>query len=415
MLGKGAPPPAKSKPTLPPKSTGQSKVRSQPPVFLPPKAGPPPRSRGPPPKAGQLSPKARQSPPPKAQSSPKAQSPSKLVGQPPPPKAQLSPKVQSPPKLVGQPPPFTAPKVGQLPPKARPKEKTEEKNDEKKMSAPGPTRYRGITKNDDSDDDLETQKRKPSPLKSIKNVDDMKSGVAGLGPLEPDDDAIFESYLMKRIGVGGPSTHYWEIRFFRLEKTVKNQHSLRWWTSHFQDNSRGKVLITPGVTTCMSFERDAYDEGRRRNLFGIQEKVKGSPVVLDAPNTIMKNKWLEIFGSLGVANKGEIPAEKTNSQSIKEGWIVKQGAVIGTWHRRFFVLLPNMAMYYKWKRDKRPAGVIALSSSSKISVAPASKGNFCLSLRPGGGDPREYFVRCYDSDALQSWLKAFEKAMGNIK
>jgi len=282
------------------------------------------------------------------------------------------------------------------------------------MESPG-TRYRGITKNDDSDDDMPPGRRSlgPSPLSKSSTVE-TKMGVAGLGKPNADDNALFEGYLMKRIGAGGASTHYWQIRFFRLEKKPKGEHQLIWWTSHFQDTRKGRLTINSGVSTCMTFERDAYDEGRRRNLCGLQEKAKGSPIILDAPNGPLKAKWMEVFTSVGATNIGEIKAEKTNSQSVKEGWVVKQGSMVGTWHRRFLVLLPQMAMYYKWKRDKRPLGVIALASTGKITVAPKNKGKNCFSLKPSSTE-REYFMRCYDSDALKSWISAFDKSLRSMK
>jgi len=363
MFGKGAPPP----------SSPPGKGRA------------PPTARGPP---GALPPKAKGKPPPSS---------GKPPGKPPPSSGKPPGK---PPPSSGKPPPSGSKTSGR---------------EEKKQASPKATRYRGITQNDDDDDAPRTMAKSPMSGKTVET----KMGIAGLGPTDPDDAAKFEGYLMKRIGVGGPSTHYWEIRFFRIDKNNKNETVLFWWTSHFQDNSKGKLVIKPGVSTCMSFERDAYDEGRRRNLIGVQAQVKGSPVIMDCPNGPLKQKWLEVLGQAGCSNQGEIPAEKTNTQSVKEGWIVKRGAVVGTWHRRFLVLLPQMAMYYKWKRDKRPLGVIPLTANGKVSVAPANKGKNCLALIPnikGDGDAaREYYIRCYDSDALKSWLSTFSQAMKGIR
>ena len=69
----------------------------------------------------------------------------------------------------------------------------------------------------------------------------------------------------------------------------------------------------------------------------------------------------------------------------KSGWLRKQGGVVKTWHRRWFVLNGEYLFYFQKEEDVRPVGVISLQGNKIIQhpINPDEPDKFLLEIIPG--------------------------------
>lgn len=261
----------------------------------------------------------------------------------------------------------------------------------------------------------------PSPLAALASsstltgIDDFPGG----NDIGYSEDTIKESYLVKRLGVG---LIYWEIRYLSLRRTPNGTFTLSFFANHFKGqglSGKGKTELAKGSSSCCVFDRDAYAEGRRKNLFGVRTKKGRSEqlTVLDAPTAQVRQAWLSTFVSLGIPNMGLVHAEKRNDLSVREGWIRKLGQNVSSWKSRYFVLLPQMAMYYKWSKDKRPQGVISLNKDSTIELDPHPKraNHFIIVPNPGTPEVRTYKLKAHDLEHRDLWIKAFNECINGMQ
>ena len=65
----------------------------------------------------------------------------------------------------------------------------------------------------------------------------------------------------------------------------------------------------------------------------------------------------------------------------KDGWLTKQGGMVKTWKRRWFVLKVNYLYYYKLKEDPQPLGFIPIDRASiKVLEENPHKKSFCFGI-----------------------------------
>jgi len=217
-----------------------------------------------------------------------------------------------------------------------------------------------------------------------------------------DRNIIMQGYGMKRLGAGPESTHYWEPRYF-----VLTQGLLEWYVDHQMQSRKGNIKIKAG-TVCMTYDREKFDEGRRRFVWGVAKNAKSSPTLIDSYNTSSQTAWVKALEKQNCSNIGHVTPIKKNSESIKEGWLGKKEVIWGT---RYVLLLPQLLMYFKWKRDKQPLAVVPFFKNTEVRQGKQET-QFLL-IDPSR--KTKYLFRCYDKYACKGWMDAIKGCVDKIK
>ncbi|XP_052265586.1 rho GTPase-activating protein 24-like isoform X1 [Dreissena polymorpha] len=91
---------------------------------------------------------------------------------------------------------------------------------------------------------------------------------------------------------------------------------------------------------------------------------------------IASNKWWELRMSQS--------QQQGSSSLTKCGWLRKQGGMVKTWHRRWFVLNGDYLFYFQKEDDVRPLGMISLPGNKIIQhpANPEDPDKFLLELIP---------------------------------
>lgn len=225
-------------------------------------------------------------------------------------------------------------------------------------------------------------------------------------PLERDNSTITfaeqpknvmcEGYCMKRIGMGGKATHYWEVRYFVLTNT-----SLSWYTDHLMQRRKGNIDWTKGSSCVMIFDREKYDEGRRRFVWGVAKTAKSTPTIIDAYNQGQQKMWVDTCVKAGFKHSGKILAKKKNPGSVKEGWMNKKNII---WQTRYMVLLPQMMIYFKWKRDKQPQDVIPFYKNTIVKEGKGEDQFIVVDVVKN----QEVQFKCHDKYSRRDWQVAIQ-------
>lgn len=108
-----------------------------------------------------------------------------------------------------------------------------------------------------------------------------------------------------------------------------------------------------------------------------------------------------------------------SSRHVKTGWLRKQGGMVKSWHRRWFVLNGDCLFYFAKEDDLRPLGTIYLPGNKIIQHPsnPDEPDKFLLEIVPGKVPQKmapnhDSFLLCAASDdERQEWIKAIRKTM----
>lgn len=94
---------------------------------------------------------------------------------------------------------------------------------------------------------------------------------------------------------------------------------------------------------------------------------------------------------------------------LKEGWLTKQGGVIKTWKRRWFVLNKSTLIYYK-KPGAEEQGRIQLDSASNVLTAPECKRQPSFKVIT---KQRTFYMVADVSQQVSEWIAAISSAMAS--
>ncbi|XP_008313247.1 pleckstrin homology domain-containing family A member 1 isoform X2 [Cynoglossus semilaevis] len=96
---------------------------------------------------------------------------------------------------------------------------------------------------------------------------------------------------------------------------------------------------------------------------------------------------------------------------IKTGYCVKQGAVMKTWKRRYFVLDENALSYYKSDLDREPLRVISLKEIHKVQECKQSELMMRDNLFQMVTSSRTFFIQADSPEDMHSWIRAISGAI----
>eukprot|EP01083_Nonionella_stella_P157616 511900_1 len=105
------------------------------------------------------------------------------------------------------------------------------------------------------------------------------------------------------------------------------------------------------------------------------------------------------------------PAQSYSQQSLKSGFLEKQGGAIKTWKRRWFVLQINGQLsYYMDQKAKKPISVINCNTATALSQESFGKGNKAFGMKMCTPKRNWKFV-CKDKQERQEWFSTLRSVM----
>ncbi|KAF7657940.1 hypothetical protein LDENG_00019190 [Lucifuga dentata] len=96
---------------------------------------------------------------------------------------------------------------------------------------------------------------------------------------------------------------------------------------------------------------------------------------------------------------------------IKAGYCVKQGAVMKTWKRRYFMLDENSISYFKSDLEREPLRVIPLKEIHKVQECKHSDLMMRDNLFEMVTSSRTFFIQADSPEHMHSWIKAISGAI----
>ncbi|XP_068597238.1 pleckstrin homology domain-containing family A member 1-like [Brachionichthys hirsutus] len=96
---------------------------------------------------------------------------------------------------------------------------------------------------------------------------------------------------------------------------------------------------------------------------------------------------------------------------IKSGYCVKQGAVMKTWKRRYFLLEENSLSYFKSDLDKEPLRMIPLKEVHKVQECKQSDIMMRDNLFEVVTPTRTFYIQADSPEGMHSWIKAVSGAI----
>ncbi|XP_033840966.1 pleckstrin homology domain-containing family A member 1 isoform X1 [Periophthalmus magnuspinnatus] len=98
-------------------------------------------------------------------------------------------------------------------------------------------------------------------------------------------------------------------------------------------------------------------------------------------------------------------------QIVKSGFCVKQGAVMKTWKRRYFLLDENALSYFKSDLDREPLRMIPLKEIHKVQECKQSEPMMRDNLFELVTSYRTFYVQADSPEDMHSWIKAISGAI----
>nr|XP_055027445.1 pleckstrin homology domain-containing family A member 1a isoform X1 [Misgurnus anguillicaudatus]XP_055027446.1 pleckstrin homology domain-containing family A member 1a isoform X1 [Misgurnus anguillicaudatus] len=97
--------------------------------------------------------------------------------------------------------------------------------------------------------------------------------------------------------------------------------------------------------------------------------------------------------------------------AIKAGYCVKQGALMKTWKRRYFVLEQNSMSYFKSELEKDPLRIISLKEVHKVQECKHSEIMMRDNLFEVVTTSRTFYIQADSPEEMHSWIKAISGAI----
>ncbi|XP_053737078.1 pleckstrin homology domain-containing family A member 1-like [Synchiropus splendidus] len=114
-------------------------------------------------------------------------------------------------------------------------------------------------------------------------------------------------------------------------------------------------------------------------------------------------------------NQNQLPyflsREVQNQSMIKAGYCVKQGAVMKTWKRRYFVLEQNSLSYYKSDLEREPLRVIPLKDVQNVQEGTHSDNMARDNLFELVTSSRTFYIQTDSPEETAKWISSITAAV----
>ncbi|KAJ3444284.1 ribosomal protein S6 KINASE [Anaeramoeba flamelloides] len=97
----------------------------------------------------------------------------------------------------------------------------------------------------------------------------------------------------------------------------------------------------------------------------------------------------------------------------KQGFLVKRGALIKSWKKRWFVIRGSVLSYYKSKTAKFPKGLIPLTPGVTVEITKKGRKKFVFSVTIP--QKRTFFISASSEEDRKEWMEAISDTIKMIK
>jgi serine/threonine protein kinase len=110
------------------------------------------------------------------------------------------------------------------------------------------------------------------------------------------------------------------------------------------------------------------------------------------------------------------PPYKSLGDPEKEGHLIKEGHIIRSWKRRWFILKGNTLFYFTTRECLKLAGLIRLIHT-EILAAPEKQREYCFKIRPLNLKPTQkpYFVCATKQQDYDEWMSVLSSRIEELK
>jgi len=202
---------------------------------------------------------------------------------------------------------------------------------------------------------------------------------------------LLEGFLDK---IGG-SVKTWKTRYFRL-----TQDTLSYYESECSPLSKGSIFL-PGSSLSV-YSSSVFPD--HPFSFGLTPMNESRQYLFSASSYSQRLTWLTALKPLCSVN---LQAEK---ESLREGFLTKQGGTIKTWKKRWCVLTTTSFAYYKDVTQlTEPIDVLDLTAGVEVDREKGGKdGEWVFSVKPAAGSGRVYRFACLTEAEREGWVKTIK-------
>jgi len=107
------------------------------------------------------------------------------------------------------------------------------------------------------------------------------------------------------------------------------------------------------------------------------------------------------------------PSFQSLRSNQKQGWIYKEGHIVKSWKKRWFILKGNLLFYLKTPEAVEPLGIIPLRGSDISIVINKEKDKdvkYCMSIVVKSSVIAPYFIGLDNETEFEDWRKELKKA-----
>ncbi|XP_061765038.1 pleckstrin homology domain-containing family A member 1-like isoform X2 [Nerophis ophidion] len=194
------------------------------------------------------------------------------------------------------------------------------------------------------------------------------------------------------------------MRKFYLQ--ANDQQDLVEWIAAL--NNATKITV-PKVSVAMAADT-------QQEVLGVSYKTEiigGVPIVTATQERGEGQDGVERGGLRRGHNQSPyfLSREAQDQAVIKAGYCVKQGAVMKTWKRRYFILDENALSYFKSDLDRGALRVIHLKDILKVQECKQSELMMRDNLFEIITSSRTFYLQTDSPDEMHSWIKALSGAI----
>jgi len=240
-------------------------------------------------------------------------------------------------------------------------------------------------------------------MNSSSNSTQSRISVNSVDLQDPSRDSSIDEGDSERSTSSSPSlapsdTFPSSVSFFDQEQC----YFLDYYATHQQGELLGSITVTRA--RLVQFQRDIYEEEKRKYMFGLTPPNSARTYLLNSSSQQERQKWLTLLQQSGALYQGMVETPKVSESSVKEGYLTKKGLKIRSWQKRFFIFESNGNLhYYKNHHTSKSKGTIVLSAQSRIEKHKEKAQTFIITPEPSG---RRYLVRAVDDETTLSWMVA---------
>jgi len=172
-------------------------------------------------------------------------------------------------------------------------------------------------------------------MNSSSNSTQSRISVNSVDLQDPSRDSSIDEGDSERSTSSSPSlapsdTFPSSVSFFDQEQC----YFLDYYATHQQGELLGSITVTRA--RLVQFQRDIYEEEKRKYMFGLTPPNSARTYLLNSSSQQERQKWLTLLQQSGALYQGMVETPKVSESSVKEGYLTKKGLKIRSWQKRFF-------------------------------------------------------------------------------